>query len=123
MGGRGSGSGMSGGGSGGKSVKLPQLKGSERQIAWANQIRRDAIATADRNIEHFQKEKKKAGGISIHDDTIAAYKEVRSNLVNALQKIDSASVIIDKRHIFSGDTVIREADKIRLKWGNQKKKR
>lgn len=109
MGGRGSASGI---GHSNKMVKLPQLKGSEKQINWANQIRDEAIKTADLNINLMKSRLKEYGESEIRRAELEAFKEVKKNLLEALQNIDSASVIINKRHIISGDMVLREAARI-----------
>lgn len=109
MGGRGSNSGIIH-----KSVapSLPKLQGTEKQVAWANQIREDAINTAERNIKLNEDRLRQYGIKNMYEPKIEAYKQVRDNLRTALSKIDKASDIIDKRHIISGETVNTQADKI-----------
>lgn len=118
MGGRGGTSGIT---QTNNTASLPKLKGTEKQIAWAEQIRQDTLGTAERNIKSLEDKIKQYG--DIFKPNLAAYKQVRSNLLSALTKIDDASLLIDKRHIFSGETVNREAGKIAEKIRNKKHKR
>lgn len=60
MGGRGSSSASGGGGKGGggavPAVTLPDLQGSEKQIAWANDIRANFVEETQRNLADLQSE-------------------------------------------------------------------
>lgn len=119
MGGRGSSSGLSN-----NQISLPKLRGSEKQIAWAEDIRNEAIRTADLNIESSKKRMKEYGdsGKALFGPRLEAYKQVKANLLNALSKMDDASKIIDKSHIISGDTVNKEATRIEAKIREKRKK-
>lgn len=119
MGGRGS---SSGSGTKKANVKLPDLHGSEKQIAWANQIREEAIKTVEMNIERARKQLKQTKMESMFGPEIEAYRQVGKNLYEALLKTADASVIIDKRHIISGETVVKEAARLADQIRKRKKK-
>ena len=97
MGGRGS----SGGGAGGKhgpnyaaNAKMPELKGSEKQIKWASDIREDALANADALVKNA---KKFGTGLSHNDPSVEGAEFARNVAVKELQSVTSASKIIDTR--------------------------
>lgn len=121
MGGRGSTSGIT---HNSAKSNLPELQGTEKQIAWAKQIREDALETAGKNIKLNQDRLKQYGpGMkNMYEPRIEAYKQVRQNLYTALTKISNASDIIDKRHIISADMVTKEADRIEEQIRKKKKK-
>ena len=93
--------------------RMPELVGSEKQIKWAQQIREDAIGTVNKNIELAEERMEKVSGSSkkVFLETIDAYKEVGRQLSEELQKITSASVMIDRRNTFSGSRINQLATK------------
>lgn len=103
MGGRGS----SGGGQGGKhgenwaaSAKMPELKGSEKQIKWANDIRDTALRNADLVVKNA---KNLSASTSFNIPSVEAAEFARNVSVKELQSVNSASKIIDKRTKLSYD--------------------
>lgn len=100
---------------------MPKLTGSEKQIKWAEQIRDDAIGTVNGNIRTYEERiRKYPESKTIFESRIKAYEEVGRQLNEVLQKITSASQIIDKREYLSGSYINQAADKIEEM---QKKKR
>lgn len=106
MGGRGS----SGGGSGGGkavSAKMPELTGSAKQVAWAEDIRRSALESVDRLDRNYRDMASRAkGDPGLAADTLKYTPKdvavVRAEVVETLQKVTSASRLIDARSDFSG---------------------
>lgn len=109
MGGRGGSSGLSSSGNSGliDTSQMPKLTGSEKQVKWAEQIRDDAIGTVNANIKLAKERMDKVSGSSkkVYEETIDAYKEVGRQLKEELQKITSASTMIDRRNSFSGNRI------------------
>lgn len=103
MGGRGS----SGGGAGGKhganyaaNAKMPELKGSEKQVKWANDIRDTALRSADAVVSNA---KKLSDSPAINTPSVEGAEFARNVAVKELQSVVSASKIIDKRNKLSYD--------------------
>nr|DAL64440.1 MAG TPA_asm: hypothetical protein [Caudoviricetes sp.] len=120
MGGRGGASGLST-----KNQKisfkgLPTLKGSEKQVKWAEQIRDNAINTVNRNIDLANERiKKYPSAQKKYQNEIESLQEIGKQLKEVLLKVSNASQIIEKRHIFESSRILDEASKIE----QRKKKR
>nr|DAY85782.1 MAG TPA: hypothetical protein [Caudoviricetes sp.] len=120
MGGRGGASGLSA-----KNQKisfkgLPTLKGSEKQVKWAEQIRNNAIDTINRNIDLANERiKKYPSAQKKYQNEIESLQEIGKQLKEVLLKVSNASQIIEKRHIFDSSRILDEASKIE----QRKKKR
>ena len=98
MGGRGS---SGGGGSGGRNVSMPELQGSEKQIAWASNIRETAISSAEaivRNAERGERTGLGYYGPTGSPITLEAAKTVRTEVREAFSQMSSASTIINSRN-------------------------
>lgn len=108
-------------------ASLP-IKGSEKQVAWAQDIIQSAFDTIDANIKRLQEQNKKeiAGFKQRHPESkmtvelkskitadndawIATAKEYRSNSLKnfAGMKEISAKQVIDSRNKLSGETILR----------------
>lgn len=110
MGGRGSGSG-GGGGGGGKAVnaKMPELSGSAKQVAWAEDIRSSALKNIDSLVSSVA-DKSGLHGISFPGGghvSIEAANAVKSFVVEGFQRVTSASAIINGRADFSYESIRR----------------
>lgn len=111
-------------------ASLP-IKGSEKQVAWAQDIIQTAFDTIDVNIKRMEEQNKKeiAGFKQRHpsskmtaelkskitadnDAWIAAAKEYRSSSVQnfAEMKEIPAKQVIDSRYNFSGEVILRSID-------------
>lgn len=114
MGGRGS-SGGGGGGSSGSalSAKMPALSGSAKQVSWAESIRHDALA----NMDSLVKSAKSEFGIGLPQGGRVSAKAAnlaRKDLVSTLQKVTSASQIIDARRGLTSDSMRRRMIDVQL---------
>lgn len=110
MGGRGS-SGSSGGGSGSaSSAKMPALTGSEKQIAWANEIRAGFLNAADANVRNAQRDRSLGTAVKGYEGTaisVEAAKQVRKDAVKMMQGVTSAKQIIENRGRLTQDFLTR----------------
>lgn len=86
-----------------------ELKGSEKQIAWANDIIREARETLSRNIEISEEREAKTGNTGFYRLRIESYKEVQRQLETYLDTVDSAAKIIERKSVFSSESVLRMA--------------
>lgn len=87
-------------------IELPTLEGTEKQIAWANQIREDAINTILSNIT-LAKQRKEKYGEPIFDDCIKAFEQVLEQLIHALQTYTKAADLINRREHFSSSRILQ----------------
>lgn len=116
MGGRGSSSGGKiGGGGGGSalSAKMPTLTGSAKQVSWAESIRHDALA----NMDSLVKSAKSELGIGLPQGGRVSTKAAdwaKKDLVSNLQKMTSASQIIDARRGLTSDSMRRRMIDVQL---------
>lgn len=115
MGGRGSNSGGGGGGGGSAvSASMPTLTGSAKQIAWAENIRENALETADKIVAVSDGTFNDGKGIMARQVpgeqttyvTKSAARTVRAEVVDTFQGITSASTIIDNRARLSPNKII-----------------
>ena len=111
-------------------ASLP-IKGSEKQVAWAQDILQSGFDTIDANIKRREEQNKKdiAGFKQRHPDSkmtselksritsdndawIATAKEYRSNSLKNFtgMKEISAKQVIDSRNNLSGETILRAID-------------
>ena len=117
-GGGGGGSGSSSGGGGSGSVKMPELSGSEKQVAWAESLRGGAIKAADDYVSY--REKMATSGPtsaygksspqlrdSLYDSeaTPQSTREAATQFKETLSTVTSASKIIDRRYFLSQSSV------------------
>ena len=98
---------------------LPKLTGTEKQIAWANQIRERAVDTINHNIVIWDNRRTGDKDYDI-DDTIEAYKEVGNQLKKVFDQITSASQIIDKRYSITSSRILSLVDETRNRIGNRR---
>lgn len=119
MGGRGSSGG--GGGGGGGTPKLQELTGSEKQVAWANDIRQGAFNQLDamdanydrlRSVAQQEVGAKRGPKVEAAAESLAGYNKSdvqagREALIKAFNspQAKSASAVIDKRNDFSPRSV------------------
>lgn len=112
MGGRGS----AGGGAGASRTPLPTLRGSERQVSWANDIRDTAYGQLDameRAIDRFESQMRGAprtrDGKTAAEDlagyTRANIRTVRAELNDTLSGVTEARTIIDQRNNLSASRI------------------
>lgn len=125
MGGRGGSSGLSPSSKSGliDASQMPKLTGSEKQIKWAEQIRENAINTVNKNIElAIERNKQYGKQTQIYADQIESYNHIGKQLGEELKKIDSASVLINRRDTFSGQRINMLAQKLEEAYKKKRKK-
>lgn len=101
-----------------KMEEMKELKGSEKQIAWANSIRNDAVNTMERNIKSYTERNEKAEGLFAIE--IAVWTELRNMVVSQIKDIDSAAKIIDIRSRLNSSFLADMAQAEILKRRNRK---
>ena len=114
MGGRGGASGLSAKNQKISPKGLPTLNGSEKQVQWAEQIRKNAIDTINN-----ERIKKYPSNQKNYQSDIESLQEIGKQLKEVLSKISNASQIIEKRNIFESSRILDEVSKIK----QRKKKR
>ena len=94
-------------------ASLP-IKGSEKQVAWAQDILQSAFDTIDANIKRNHPDKKMTAELKSritadNDAWIAAAKEYRSASAQNFSKMNEipAKQVIDSRYNFSGEVILR----------------
>lgn len=104
MGGRGSSSGMGGSRSGARN--LPNLSGSEKQVKWANDIRRSALDTIELNIKSSRDYLKRFKNDFDSQVKVDLYESARETYLKKLRSVTSAKDIIDNRHLYDGQRIV-----------------
>lgn len=88
------------------SAKMPELKGSEKQVAWAEDIRSSALKSTDSLVQRTAEGPKGLHAITANYVTgekvsLASAKTVKSEIVDTFQATTSAKAIIDARNNFT----------------------
>ena len=81
-----------------------KMKGTEKQIKWAEDIKANAINTCTANIERLSVQPLDAMRVEV-------FKVIRKTLIDGFEQIDDAAVIINKRAHFDPMAIIRMADR------------
>jgi len=85
---------------------MTNLKGSEKQINWANVIREDAVNTVAANIERLEKSIKEFNyGI----EELEAWNNIKAQIENAFNQLENASDIIDRRNALNPSQLCKMA--------------
>ena len=79
------------------------MKGTEKQIKWAEDIMYDALDTCDKNIK-LNGERYEATGLDMYKMQATLYKIAKATFEKAFAGIEDASEIIDKRYKYNGKT-------------------
>lgn len=90
-----------------KGVKMV-LKGSEKQIAWAEDILRTARETVDFRLNYYRNKLKNAGeydDIRAYEDGVKASEEVKRQLERAIEPFETAEQVIEKRKFISQEAL------------------
>lgn len=124
MGGRGGASGFSDGNKSGMiSISdMPKLTGSDKQINWAEKIRENAASVVNNNINLHKSRIKQYGDIQEYKDGLEAFTYIGKQLGEELKKIDSASVLINRRETFSPNRIIDLAGKLEEAYRRKRRK-
>lgn len=83
------------------------LKGTEKQVAWAEDIIREARETIKRNIEIEKAEEEKNNVPGFFAIEIACFEECGKSLEQMLSGINEASKIIDMRYRLSSGAILK----------------
>lgn len=94
------------------------LKGTEKQIAWATDLINDAMNTIEKNLELYQN----GSGIVVAGEHVGerrrdsydvyyvqAYTELKASLEKTIAKLETAAQVIDSRRILDPDLICRTA--------------
>ena len=80
------------------------MTGTAKQIAWAEQIKTDALNTLDANIARTATEK-------LFEADHQSYRLLKALTIMALEKIQDAGTLIDRRRYFDPAQLTRTAAK------------
>lgn len=118
MGGRGSSGGVGriGGNKSAIGAKMPELKGSEKQIKWASEIREQVLKNADLVVKNAEK---RGGYTDAYSPSVQGAKFARNSIIEQVQKVESASAFISNRSRMTYDFV----NKIALEFDRRKRKK
>ena len=86
------------------------MKGTEKQIAWAEDIIDSARRTIDGNVELVEKRIAEYGDLFAAD--LSAWRIMRGFVNNFVATIDSAAQVIDKRHILASAAIVQMANRM-----------
>lgn len=92
---------------------MKQLKGSEKQIAWAEKIRNGAMETCEINIKLAKEKIERYPGVADFEYDLKAFENLKNQFESLFDDLEDASKIIDKRDVLSSNHVIYMAGKIR----------
>ena len=70
------------------------MKGTDKQIAWAEEIKSDALNTLDANIKRTEK-------LQFLREDNEAYRLLKAMTVKALGSIEEAGTLIERRNAFA----------------------
>ena len=76
--------------------KMKDLIGTEKQVAWAESIRDNAVNTLNGNVRIYTERLEKHGKLFKID--LEVWTELRNMVVSQIKDIESAAKIIDIRH-------------------------
>lgn len=85
------------------------MKGTEKQITWAENIQKTALDTLQRNIDRM-----KAANVKSYERTIKAFEKCKEELLDCFEKCDDAALYIKNRETFSSRSVLQKANEIEL---------
>ena len=89
--------GGSGGGVAAATAKMPDLKGTPKQVAWAETIRGDFLKNVDLLVNNAKRYADLSGTPNRWNPSVESAKEVRSQAITTMQSITSAPQIINNR--------------------------
>ena len=85
------------------------MKGTEKQIKWAEDIKEAAYGTVNGNIELLQERLNKYPNWDSLKNEIKGYEKVREVLDIFFNQIAEASQVIDKRFMLEGEALVNQA--------------
>ena len=87
------------------------MKGSEKQIKWAEDIIADARKIIADNI-HLNQNREAEFGAGIYSRRAEQWEKVSAQIEAAIAKCDDAAIIINKRNMFSYDGLVKWVDRM-----------
>ena len=96
------------------------MKGSEKQIKWAEDILANGKATITRNIE-LDKERLAKYGDIMFAESIEIWEQIEAEYDKIIANVTDASEIIAKRHRLSPDALIREVNLRQMEMENKRR--
>lgn len=80
------------------------LKGTEKQIAWATDLINDAMNTIEKNLENA-----KNGNDFYAKYKVQAFSELKASLEKVIAKLETAEQVIDNRSILNPSQILHKA--------------
>ena len=90
--------------------EMKELKGSPKQVAWAEDIRKDAFDFINGCIEN-NKKKNEELGFGFFDKDIKAYEACLDAVTDFFNKVDDASVVINNRYNLSAKSLMEQCER------------
>lgn len=84
---------------------MTQLKGTEKQIAWATDLINDAMATIEKNLENA-----KNGKDFYAKYNVQAFSELKASLEKVIAKLETAEQVIDNRKVLDPSLILHKAN-------------
>lgn len=96
-----------------KKWEIPKLKGSEKQVKWANDIIQEAVDTIEANLKRSRERAKQYPKDTTFSDNVAIWEKL-DKAYKALfpARIDNAAEIIDKRNYLNGRGMVEKFNKL-----------
>lgn len=88
------------------------MKGTEKQIKWAEEIIEEARGTININIDKIQKELARVGHVSTLEDNLEIWEKMQVAYEKLISGIDDAAIIIGKKDELNGHGMVVEFDRL-----------
>lgn len=88
------------------------MKGTEKQIKWAEEIVEEGRATIRINIEKIQKELARVGHVSTLEDNLEIWEKMQIAHEKLIAKLDDAAIIIEKKDYLNGHGMVAKFDEL-----------
>lgn len=90
---------------------MKELKGTPKQVKWANDIREDAFKFVNGCIENDKKKNKVPGFEGFFDKDIKAYEAFLEHMTKFFDEVEDASVIISNRYDLSAESIMSQVER------------
>lgn len=91
------------------------MKGTEKQIKWAQDIKDKFFRTIDLNISFYQEQLDKHPEVIEYQDDIDIFVNIKEDMEKALSHVDDAAKIIEMREMLSADRILFVFNEIKYK--------
>lgn len=88
------------------------MKGTEKQIKWAEEIIKEARGTININIVKKQAELARVGHVSSLEDDIKIWQKIQVAYEKLISDIDDAAIIIEKKDYLNGSGMVAKFDEL-----------